>query len=365
MPADHPAQAGGEPAGVRGAGQPEGEGDVVGGAARFQLVQKPQALLGEGERQLVFGRPERPRERDERRRREPQAARQLQVGQGGETGHRRRLEHRLDRQLHPERLPHPRDQPGGQERVPAELEETVVEVDPRGLDPQHLGPDPRHDLLGRGARRRHRARLGRDLEGRQGPPVHLAVGVERQRVEHQEPGGHHVLRQALAQIGAELRHRQGIAPRPRRHVGDQPLLPALLAHEHRGLLDRRMGGERRLDLPRLDAEAADLHLRVDPPQELDRPWAPSRRRSAPGPPSGRAARPGCRTGSARSARRSAPAARGSPGPGRRRPRRAPPEPRPAPATLPGRGREPCCWRSGRRWRPSSPPRAPPLPGARC
>ena len=35
-----------------------------------------------------------------------------------------------------------------------------------------------------------------------------------------------------------------------------------------------MEGQRRLDLPRLDAHAVQLDLLVDPPQELDRPVGP-------------------------------------------------------------------------------------------
>ena len=41
-----------------------------------------------------------------------------------------------------------------------------------------------------------------------------------------------------------------------------------------------MGGQRRLDLAQLDAEAAELHLVVEPAQELDRAVRPAARQVA-------------------------------------------------------------------------------------
>ncbi|MFL5051693.1 MAG: hypothetical protein ACJ8D4_16410, partial [Xanthobacteraceae bacterium] len=48
----------------------------------------------------------------------------------------------------------------------------------------------------------------------------------------------------------------------RHHVGNQPLVAAILARDHRRLRQARMPEQRRLDLARLDAEAAQLHLMV-------------------------------------------------------------------------------------------------------
>ncbi len=59
----------------------------------------------------------------------------------------------------------------------------------------------------------------------------------------------------------------------RHEVGDQ-LRPTaarqIVAHDHRGVAYLRLGSQGGLDLPRLDPEAADLDLVVDPPEELQR-----------------------------------------------------------------------------------------------
>src|SRR5262249_57157595 len=54
--------------------------------------------------------------------------------------------------------------------------------------------------------------------------------------------------------------------------GDRALAPRLLARRDRRqhhLGDLRVAGQGGLDLPQLDAHAADLHLAVEPPQELE------------------------------------------------------------------------------------------------
>ena len=66
-------------------------------------------------------------------------------------------------------------------------------------------------------------------------------------------------------------------------VGHQALAArAVLARQHHGLPHRRVLQQRRLDLAQLDAEAADLDLVVQPPQELQ---------VAVGPPAHPVARP--------------------------------------------------------------------------
>ena len=60
---------------------------------------------------------------------------------------------------------------------------------------------------------------------------------------------------------------------------DQPLVPgAVLARNHRRLRNVPMAHQCRLDLPRLDAEATHLHLRIRTTQELQHPInAPARK----------------------------------------------------------------------------------------
>src|SRR5262245_18122797 len=64
-----------------------------------------------------------------------------------------------------------------------------------------------------------------------------------------------------------LRRRRTL--RSRNHIRHQPLAtPPVLARNHRRLRDIPMPHQRSLDLPRLDPEAANLHLRIRTPQKL-------------------------------------------------------------------------------------------------
>ena len=96
-------------------------------------------------------------------------------------------------------------------------------------------------------------------------------------------------------------------PRAGHHVGHQPLArPARPpGPAPRPARDRRVRQQRRLDLAQLDAEAADLDLVVQPPQELQ---VAVRQPAAPDPPCGTGGSPARRrTGRGRTSRRSAPA----------------------------------------------------------
>ena len=145
------------------AGEPQNRGDVVERAARQQAVEEPEPLLGEGERRL--GRPRR----DEIRRLAMQGA-GCGVDPRGEPGHGRGLEDRAQRELDPERLPDAGAQPGGEERVPAEIEEVCRA--PRALAVP--GARPRSPRAALGGCPRGLAAEG-PLRGREGPAVDLAV----------------------------------------------------------------------------------------------------------------------------------------------------------------------------------------------
>ncbi len=151
-----------------------------------------------------------------------------------------------------------------EKRVPAQVEEAVGHPD--RSDSEQFLPDERQSELHRVARRHDRPTV-RTVDSRQRLAVHLAIGGERQRVEHHERRRHHVLRQPLAQrptqrLGRDLAH----------HVGDQtPVAGSVLPCQDRRLADLRPGHERRLDLPHLDAESANFHLMVSAAQEIDRP----------------------------------------------------------------------------------------------
>src|SRR6478672_6903516 len=56
------------------------------------------------------------------------------------------------------------------------------------------------------------------------------------------------------------------------HIADEPpVAAAVLARNHRRLRHTRMAHQHRLDLAGLDAEAAQLHLRIDTPEKVQHP----------------------------------------------------------------------------------------------
>ena len=126
---------------VQRAAQAQRVRHVVGGAPRLELVHEPEPLLRERQRQRLPRAAPAPAAA--RRPGGPCALQRLHAL--GQAGHGGRLEERPQRQLHPERLPHPRDHLRRQQRVPAQLEEVVVHA--HLLHPQHLRPDPASSLL--------------------------------------------------------------------------------------------------------------------------------------------------------------------------------------------------------------------------
>ncbi len=244
---------------VQVAGEPERDGDVVRGVRRLEAVEEPQAALRERQRHHLG-----PLDTGQRR------ARPLRPGQPvGESGHGGRLEQHPDRELRTQCRTDTADQTGGQQRVPAQLEEAVVDPDRR--HPEELGEQPGEDLL--------LWRPGQPPDGRRPEvgcrkrlAVHLAVGRERDRVQHHERGRHHVLRHRgghpLAQF-ARRRHRG--AGSHRRVPHQTPVARPVLPHQGHRLGDVRVPGQRGLDLAEFDAVAAHLHLVVQPPQVVDVP----------------------------------------------------------------------------------------------
>ena len=134
------------------------------------------------------------------------------------------LEERPQRQLHAERLAHPRHQLRRQQRVAAEVEEIVAAAD--ALESQHRAPDARHQLL---RRRRGAADAPRRPSGRRGSgrraAIELAVGGQRQA-----PSG--TIRPAPSAPAARAAAAGAAAPavgqrRPRRHRPPAAVLPAV------------------------------------------------------------------------------------------------------------------------------------------
>ncbi len=115
--------------------KPQRHRDVVGGARAFELLEEPQPLLGERQRDALVAR--------RRSHRGPGFGGAVQPG--GQARHRRRLEHRAHRQFHVESRPDPADQPGREQRMPAQFEEAVVGVHAR--DAEHFREQSAENFL--------------------------------------------------------------------------------------------------------------------------------------------------------------------------------------------------------------------------
>ena len=200
---------------------------MVGRAGDLELVEDPDPLLRERQGELLLAG-----DGDERRRLETAAGRPELLHGPGQALQRRCFEEPAKRQLHAEGLAHARDHLRREQRVPAEVEEVVVST--YGLAAQHLFPDPGQHLLGGSARRREDPSLQtRRLGGGQRLAIQLAVGGQRQRRELHPGGGHHVLRKAPPQQGAQVaRQRLATGFFARHHVADQPALARRLLPRH-------------------------------------------------------------------------------------------------------------------------------------
>ena len=271
-----PRQGAGQGRQVEGARKLQPHRDVVARAARLQPVQEPQPPLGE-RRVHALQAPGLRQGLDRR----PGRARQLRRPPG-RAGDGRILEQGAERQVDAQGLAQACHQAGGAQGVAAQVEEVVVDAHPvdAPVHAEDLGEGVCHQRL----RRRPRSDEGRPGAGagtvvrsRQGGAVHLAVGVERQLLEQHEGGRHHVAGQPGAEEATEVLPVHAGARRrlPGHRVGHQAALAGpILAHHHRAAGHPRMGGEGRLDLSRLDPEAADLDLVVQAAGELDRAVRP-------------------------------------------------------------------------------------------
>ena len=147
----------------------------------------------------------------------------------------------------------------------AQLEEVVVHGD--FVEAEHVGPDRGQHLLGERARREVvvassavRSGSGKRLA------VDLAVRREGHPLQRDECGRDHVVGEPLRDEGAQL-------ARPelslRDVVGDETSVArAVFARHDDYLADGVVPQEGRFDFAQLDAEAAHLHLVVEPAEEL-------------------------------------------------------------------------------------------------
>ncbi len=116
----------------------------------------------------------------------------------GESRHGRILEQPADREVNLEAGMDAADEPHGEQRLAAEVEEVIGHAD--ALDPEHLAPDLGDRLLSRRAGSDVvAARRGGALGPGQRVAVQLSVRGERQRIERHQARGDHVGREGLGQ----------------------------------------------------------------------------------------------------------------------------------------------------------------------
>ncbi len=238
------------------------EGDDVRRVGGIELVQEPEALLRERE-----GPWSGARQRDQRGRQGRVAGLERGADPRREVGDCRGLEERPQRELDVQGDADAGDHLGREERVPSQLEEAVVRAPRIRPQPEHLGEDGGQRLLD-GPARGDALAEGGVVPGRRGQraAIHLAVAGQRQLVERDDRGRHQVLRQPRPEPGAQL-GATGCA----HHVGHETAVSrGVLADDDHAGADAGVGGDGRLDLARLDAEAAQLDLLVEPAEERQR-----------------------------------------------------------------------------------------------
>src|ERR1039457_1537893 len=150
----------------------------------------------------------------------------------------------------------------------SEREEVVVHSDWR-RQAKYLGKDRREVRFDR--------RPGRDrgLTSDRAPirlgkcaAVHLPAPGERQRVEHNKCGRHHVIGQPGLERGAQG---SGIGRRGPDNIADEPFVVGLdLLDRNCGVTDAWLLAQRDLDLSEFYPHAAQLYLAVDPAHKIDR-----------------------------------------------------------------------------------------------
>ncbi len=163
VPAHHLGQRALERGRVERPGEPECHRHVVERAARVHLLEEPEPLLGERQRQRAGARDRA------KRRRGPYGIAGHRVGDpGGHGGQGGGLEHGAHRQLDAEAVAHAGEQLGGAQRVAAQGEEVVVAAD--AVDAEQRGPDGGQRFLNRAVRLcAARARAPAAPAGRRGP----------------------------------------------------------------------------------------------------------------------------------------------------------------------------------------------------
>src|SRR5436305_7015626 len=247
---------------VQPTGQTNRNRYVVGRTNRLQLRQNPKTLLRIRQRQSL-----RTRLHNQGWSRRPRLSIPRRFDRLPYARNRRRLEQAAQRHINFTALADAREQTHRQQRVTSKLKEVVMHTHPLKLE--NLAPDPGKRLLQRRARRHILRSLRPPRRRWQRLAVDLPVRRQRQLVQSHKRRRDHVLGNAASEMRAKLAQ---IHIRPallRHHIGHQPLLAGLLLPGHNNRLAYAwMLRQCRLDLPKLDPIAPDLHLVINPSHKL-------------------------------------------------------------------------------------------------
>src|SRR5215471_8482454 len=198
------------------------------------------------------------------------------------------FEQAADRKLNIKARTDAADQTRRQQRMPAKRKEVIV--NPDTLQPQYLGKQRAQQLLARSARQTQNPST--NLRRRQRPAVKLPVRRQRKTIQNNDRGRHHVVGQARPNMRPQ---RCPIHLRPGRqnNIADKLRNPRpIRARNHNRLRHSRVPNQRGLDLPRLNAETANLNLMVRTPHKLQNPiGAPARQVPAAVHPAPRSTKP--------------------------------------------------------------------------
>ncbi|CAM5311092.1 hypothetical protein SXANM310S_04320 [Streptomyces xanthochromogenes] len=257
VPLHHIGQRRLQRGGVQRAPQPQTERRVVRRARSLHLGEEPQPALRGRQRQQHGTGP-----RFEHR----PGPTSAQIA--GDTSDSRRPEQTPDTQLRTKHRPDPTDQPNRKQRMPTQIEETLI--DPHPTHTQHIREHPTQNLLLRRPRPPPNT-LTAILRHRQRPPVHLPIRSQRQHTKHHHRRRHHMIRQPPRHKPTQL-HRLQNTPHLRRHIRHQTPVPRpILTDQHHHLPHPHMRHQRRLDLTQLDTETPHLHLVIDTAREHQLP----------------------------------------------------------------------------------------------
>src|SRR5262247_870253 len=260
------------------ASKPNRQWDRVAPASSFQPLQKPQPALPI--RQPHLTRTLNRTQRWTRCTRLPQPLNQPR--------YRRPLKQAADRYLNLKARTHAADQTRRKQRMAPKRKKVVV--DPNSLQPQDLGKQSAQQLLTRTARQtQYRSP---HLRRRQRSAVQLPVRRQRQMLQNHNRRRHHVLGKARSNMRTQ-RRRINLRPSRQNNIANKlRTTRPIRARNHNRLRHAVMPQQRCLDLPGLNAEAADLNLLVRSPHKLQNPIpAPARQVPAAVHPAPRSAKP--------------------------------------------------------------------------